>query len=156
MPFFVHEGRILAHMAAFKQHCAFGFWRGRELVDQGKNDEAMGQFGRIEKSADLPSRRDLVRLIRQAAAAAASAPVAKVQPRKTVKAPVALPAALADALSGHAKAQANFEALAPSQRREYADWIAEAKRDETRARRVTQALEWLAEGKSRNWKYEAC
>ena len=81
MPFFVQDGRILAHMAAFKQHCAFGFWRGRENADQGKNDEAMGQLGRIASPADLPSRRELVKTIKKAAAASAAvanAPAVKV------------------------------------------------------------------------------
>ena len=156
MPFFVLDGRILAHMAAFKQHRAFGFWHGRELVDQGRNGTAMGQFGRIEKRADLPSRRELVRLIRQAAAAAASALAPKAVPRKAAKPPLAVPAALAEALAGHRKAQASFEALAPSHRREYIEWIVEAKRDETRVCRIEQALALLAEGKTRYWKYESC
>jgi uncharacterized protein YdeI (YjbR/CyaY-like superfamily) len=156
MPFFVLDGRPFANMAAFRQHCAFGFWRGREVADQGKNGEAMGQFGRIASPADLPSRRELVRLIRQAAAAAASTPAAKAAPRKAAKAPLAVPAELAEALAGDRKARTTFEAMPPSHRREYVEWISEAKRDETRARRVAQAVAWLAEGKSRNWKYEAC
>lgn len=156
MPFFVLDGRILAHMAAFKQHCAFGFWRGREVADQGKDGEAMGQFGRVTSLADLPPRRELVRAIRQAATAAANAPAVKAAPRKAVKAPLAVPAELAAALAGHRQAQAAFEAMAPSHRREYVEWISEAKRDETRARRVAQAVALLAESKSRNWKYESC
>ncbi|MEO8527417.1 MAG: YdeI/OmpD-associated family protein [Caldimonas sp.] len=156
MPFFVLDGRILAHMAAFKQHCAFGFWRGRDAADQGKSGEAMGQFGRIASPTDLPSRRDLMKTIRQAATAAANAPATRAAPRRTVKPPPVVPAALAEALAGDRKAQANFDAMPPSHRREYVEWIVEAKRDETRTRRVAQALAMLAEGKSRNWKYESC
>jgi uncharacterized protein YdeI (YjbR/CyaY-like superfamily) len=156
MPFFTLEGRILAHMAAFKQHCAFGFWRGRQVADQGKEDEAMGQFGRIASVADLPPRRELVRLIQRAATAPVPATAETAPPAtKKPKAPVPVPEVLSKALRTHARARASFEKFSNSQRREYIDWIAEAKREETRQRRVAQAIEWLAEGKTRNWKYEA-
>jgi uncharacterized protein YdeI (YjbR/CyaY-like superfamily) len=116
----------------------------------------MGQFGRIASPADLPSRRELVRTIRQAAAAAANAPAVKAPPRKAARPPPVVPAELAEALAGHRQAHANFEAMPPSHRREYVEWITEAKRDDTRARRVAQAVALLAEGKPRYWKYEAC
>jgi uncharacterized protein YdeI (YjbR/CyaY-like superfamily) len=158
MPFFTVDGRILAHMAAFKQHCAFGFWRGRQVANQGKEDEAMGQFGRIATIADLPPRRELVRLIKQAAATPAPVAAQKTPPtppRREAKPSLPVPEPLSEALRRNAGARANFEKFSNSQRREYIEWIAEAKRDETRARRVAQAIEWLAEGKTRNWKYEA-
>jgi uncharacterized protein YdeI (YjbR/CyaY-like superfamily) len=157
MPFFTVEGNILAHMAAFKQHCAFGFWRGRELVDRGSDDEAMAQFGRLESAANLPSRRELIELVKRAVAAAATrqdtGKAAATRPVANKLRPT-LPASLAAALRGNADARAFFAGLSDSQRCEYTDWIGAAKRDETRARRVAQALEWLAEGKTRNWKYE--
>ena len=83
MPFFMHGDRNLAHMAAFKQHCAFGFWRGREVADQGKAGEAMGQFGRITALADLPPRRELIGVVKKAVAlidAGAAAPRATRKP----------------------------------------------------------------------------
>jgi uncharacterized protein YdeI (YjbR/CyaY-like superfamily) len=157
MPFFTVDGRILAHMAAFKQHCAFGFWRGREMADRGKDDEAMGQFGRIAGVADLPPKRELVRLVKLAAAASAQPDATKTTGRKNeAKPPMPMPDILAAALRVHARARAGFEKLSNSHRREYIEWIVGAKRDETRARRVAQTIEWLAQGKSRNWKYEAC
>jgi uncharacterized protein YdeI (YjbR/CyaY-like superfamily) len=162
MPFFVVDGRILANMAAFKQHCAFGFWRGRgQPVDQGDREETMGQFGRLTSVADLPARRELVRLVKQAAGASAATdalPETKsaIDRAKTAKPPLAVPDVLATALRGNAAARTAFEAMSNSHRREYIEWIVEAKRDETRAKRLAQTLEWLAEGKSRNWKYEAC
>jgi uncharacterized protein YdeI (YjbR/CyaY-like superfamily) len=162
MPFFVVDGRILAHMAAFKQHCTFGFWRGRgEPVDRGDREQAMGQFGRLATLADLPARRELVRLIKQAIAAPAEAdapsnPKPAIDRAKTTKPPLPVPDALATALRGNASARKAFEAMSNSHRREYIEWIVEAKRDETRAKRLAQTLEWLAEGKSRHWKYEAC
>ena len=156
MPFFTLEGRILANMAAFKQHCAFGFWRGREVADRNKEDEAMGQFGRMASVADLPSRHDLLRLIKRAAATPTPVASGKTPARTPSKPPAAIPEVLSVALQRNARARENFEKFSNSQRREYVEWIAEAKRDETRARRVAQAIEWLAAGKTRNWKYEAC
>ena len=157
MPFFQSNGKILAHMAAFKAHCAFGFWRGRGLVGETASDDAMGQFGRIVSLADLPRPSDLKRLIAQAAAliakdAPARPPAAKKAPRPSAAVPDVLRAALATAPA----ARATFEGFPPGKQRDYIDWIVEAKRAETRAKRVAQALLWLAEGKARNWKYEAC
>jgi uncharacterized protein YdeI (YjbR/CyaY-like superfamily) len=155
MPFFTVDGRILAHMAAFKEHCGFGFWRGREVAKRGKEDEAMGQFGRIASLADLPGQRELVRLVKLAAAEPSAPMAKKTRGKNGAKLPLPVPQALAAALRRHAAAGTAFEKLPPSDRREYIEWIAEAKRDDTRARRVAQAIDWLAEGKSRNWKYEA-
>lgn len=155
MPFFLADGRILAHMAAFKQHCAFGFWRGRGGADPRRNDEAMGQFGRITRLADLPPRAELARLIRLAVAASARVAGKAAGPKTGAKPPLPLPDALASALRGNADAQTFFEGLSNSQRREYVEWVVDAKREATRTRRIAQAIEWLAEGKTRNWKYEA-
>ena len=157
MPFFMLGERIFANMAAFKQHCRFEFWRGRDVADDGRGAETMGPFGRIENVADLPSQRELVRSIKEAAVAPPPAPVRESPGRKKVARPaLAVPDELATALRGHPGAAAFFEKLPPGHRREYIEWIVEAKREATRARRVAQTLAWLAEGKSRNWKYEAC
>ena len=158
MPFFVMDGRILAHMAAFKQHCAFGFWRGRGAPDQGKNDEAMGQFGRIESISDLPARRELIRLIKASAREAVAAVPTQLPAKAKAKPKPALPVpeALAAALRGNPAAQEAFDAFSNSHRREYIAWIVEAKREETRARRVAEAVAQLAEGKARHWKYQNC
>jgi hypothetical protein len=153
MPHFEHNG-ILCSMAAFKKHCAFGFWKGSLIVGRGKNAEAMGQFGRIVSLADLPKDEVLARYVKEAVRlneAGVKLPARRKTgaPRK----PVVVPPALAAALTTHPKARAAFEAMSPSQRREYAEWIAEAKTDATRDRRLATALEWIAEGKPRNWKY---
>jgi uncharacterized protein YdeI (YjbR/CyaY-like superfamily) len=156
MPFFVDEGRLLANMAAFKQHCAFGFWRGRNAVDTGREHEAMGQFGRIASLADLPSAREFKALVKAAVVQVAANAEA---PRPAVKRAAAPPSSspeLESALKANAAAKRGFESLTPGRQREYVEWIAEAKREATRDKRIAQALEWLAEGKSRNWKYEAC
>lgn len=167
MPFFVYGGRNLAHMAAFKAHCAFGFELGRAVVDLGREAQAMGQFGRITKLEDLPSRAELRRLVRKAAAlidagqraprAPHSAKPGNGEAHATAKGAVRvppLPPAFAEALAHDIGARRFFDTLAPSHRRDYVAWIAEAKRDQTRLRRVAQALAWLAEGKRRNWQYE--
>jgi uncharacterized protein YdeI (YjbR/CyaY-like superfamily) len=157
MPFFQLNGKILAHMAAFKAHCGFGFWKGRGVVGAGASDEAMGQFGRIASLADLPDPAELQALIAQAAAlilAGASSPPAAV--KKAARPAASAPDDLLAALATQPAAQATFDGFPPGKQREYIEWIVEAKRPETRAKRVTQAVEWLAEGKARNWKYEAC
>jgi uncharacterized protein YdeI (YjbR/CyaY-like superfamily) len=171
-PHFVHHG-ILCSMAAFKAHCALGFWKGDQVVGEPA-EGAMGQFGRIASVRDLPPRRELVALVRRAArrnealaaergaskrapskravtstSATASAPAPKRAPRPMPE----LHPAFAAALERHPEARAAFERFAPSHRREYLEWIGEARQEATRERRIATALEWLAEGKPRNWKH---
>jgi uncharacterized protein YdeI (YjbR/CyaY-like superfamily) len=146
---------MLAGMAAFKAHATFGFWRSREVLGEtGTEREAMGQFGRIASLDDLPPPDVLAALVRQAMAVAEQGP--KPRPKKPPKPEAETPAGLASALAVNEAARATFDAFPPSCRREYVQWVVEAKRPETRARRVAQAVEWMAEGKRRNWKYESC
>jgi hypothetical protein len=154
-PHFMYKG-ILCSMAAFKEHCAFGFWKG-SLIEgvPGLGREAMGQFGRIRAVKDLPAEKALVKLVQQAATlndeGVKTPKVRKPElPRKP--APKA-PPELLTALRKNKKALATFEGFAPSHKREYVEWIAEAKGDDTRKRRIATAVEWMAEGKGRNWKY---
>ena len=151
-PHFMYHG-MLCGMAAFKEHCSFGFWKGTLVVPSrlGGN-HAMGHFGRITRLADLPARRDLIRYIKKAAKLnQAGVQVARVSRPKP---PLVVPAELRRALSNNRSARATFENFSPSHRREYIEWIGEAKTEETRRRRLETALAWMAEGKSRNWKYE--
>jgi uncharacterized protein YdeI (YjbR/CyaY-like superfamily) len=152
-PHFVYKG-VLCSMAAFTQHAAFGFWKGSLVLGRGKNADAMGQFGRITKRSDLPSKNILAGYIRKAAALNEQGVKAPRAPKSAAPKIAKAPADLAAALKKSKKAQAGFDGLSPSHKREYIDWITEAKSDETRARRLAQAIEWMAEGKSRNWKYE--
>ncbi len=159
MPSFLYGGKILCSMAAFKQHASFSFWQGERVVGAGagaKADEGMGQFGRVTGLADLPGKRVLAGYIKQAMKlideGVTRAPTKAAQP----KAPLTVPDDLAAALAKNRKALATFDAFAPSHRREYVEWITEAKRDATRQRRLAQAIEWLVEGKTRNWKYMDC
>lgn len=155
MPSFLHHGRILCGIAAFKQHCALGFWHGRGLVgNEERRDDAMGQFGRIASLGDLPSKKVLSGYVKQAMKLSDQRAVAPPQPRKPPKPAPATPDDLAAALKKNSKAAATFAAFSPSCKREYVEWIVEAKREETRAKRIAEAVEWMAEGKQRNWKYQ--
>jgi uncharacterized protein YdeI (YjbR/CyaY-like superfamily) len=152
-PHFMLDGKILAGMSAFKAHCAFGMWR-REAVEDDRSGQGMGQFGRIESVKDLPPLAALKQQLKQAAELirAGTRPALKRAPRPRLEAPPEL----LTALKANAAARRHFEAFAPSKQRDYVEWILEAKREETREKRIAQAVEWLAEGKSRHWKYENC
>jgi hypothetical protein len=151
MPVFEFQG-ILCFMAAFQRHCAFGFRHGEAVVGvTGKELEAMGQFGRLVSVNDLPPAKALRQWVRQAAALNASG-ARPTRPRRV--AAVKVPQDFAAALLGNAMARATFERFSPSHQRAYVEWISEARRAETRARRMATALEWLAAGKRQNWRYE--
>lgn len=155
MPAFLYNGRPLANMAAFKAHATFGFWHRIELA-AGQEGEAMGQYGRLTGLADLPPDAELDRQVRAAMAFTDSGvrPQRASKPRKPeAEVPPALAAALADDPAAYATFHDTFS---PSHRREYCEWIAEAKRDETRDKRVAQTIAWLRDGKQRNWKYASC
>ena len=164
-PFFAYRGAILCNMSAFKEHCSFGFW-GEEMsvVLRGAKvlrEDGMGSLGRITSLTDLPSDKQMLSWIRQAAGFVDSgqytSPIAAR--RSVVKAPkpvLEAPAEFATALKRNKKAAAVFAAFSPSCKREYIEWIAEAKRAETRDKRIATAVEWIAEGKQRNWKYQNC
>ncbi len=153
MPMFMYHG-ILAGMAAFKAHAAFGFWKGGLITDTAeKSREAMWQFGKITSLKDLPGKRELRSLVKTAMKlneAGAKAP----RPLKHAKPALRTPPDLAAALKSKAKARTFFASLAPSAKRDYIDWITEARRATTRAERVATTVQWLGEGKRRNWKYE--
>jgi uncharacterized protein YdeI (YjbR/CyaY-like superfamily) len=164
-PFFLHDGVILANMAAFKAHCSFGFWgaeMGKVLRDDGVlEDGGMGSLGKITSVKDLPVDKKMVEYVRQAVKFidAGLGDNRVTVARRVVKAPkpaVETPAEFAAALKKNKAAGKVFAALSPSCKREYVEWIADAKREETRARRIAQAVEWIADGKQRNWKYQDC
>jgi uncharacterized protein YdeI (YjbR/CyaY-like superfamily) len=156
-PSFLHAGGILCGMAAFKQHASFGFWKHALVVGEGVPRDGMGSFGKMTSLKDLPPRKELVALIRKAMRLNEDGvKTPDVRRTSASKPPPVAPDDLAAAFKKNAKARATFDGFSPSQQREYVDWITEAKRDETRQRRLAQAVEWLAEGKPRNWKYMNC
>lgn len=149
-PHFLYRGKLFSHMAAFQQHCAFGFWHS-DMAAEKSDRGARGQFGRVTSIKELPPAAELKRLIRRAMQLADDG-VKSTRVRQK-KPPLTVPKELQAALLRNAKARAAFAALSPSHQREYCDWIREAKRDETRERRILTTLEWVTEGKPRHWKY---
>ena len=158
VPHFEYQG-VVANMAAFKQHASFGFWKQKLMEDPAglfprPGESSMG--GRkIRSLAELPSDAVLIRYIR-AAVALNEQGVKIARFLKKKKPPVRPPADLVAALARNARARATFGNFSPSQQREYVDWITEAKQAATRERRLAQAIEWMAEGKPRHWKYRNC
>lgn len=152
-PHFDYKG-VMCGMAAFKEHCAFGFWKASLLGVTGqKSREAVGQFGCVKTIKDLPPTKELVALVK-AAASLNEQGVKAPRAKRASKLPLSVPPALASALKKNATAAAAFKALPPSHRREYLEWIVEAKQEATRERRIAKALLWLSDGKSLNWKYQ--
>ena len=150
-PHFDYKG-VLCSVAAFKEHCAFGFWKGALVLGKDAKADAMGQMGRIKSVKDLPPKKELIRLIKEAARLNEEG-VKVVRKKSAPKPEIETPKDLIAALAKNKKAKSTFESFSPSARREYVAWIVEAKSDETRQRRLDQAIEWMAEGKPRNWKY---
>jgi uncharacterized protein YdeI (YjbR/CyaY-like superfamily) len=154
-PAFMYKGKQLAMMAAFKAHATFGFWHGKLVVGEGQAQQnAMGQFGRLASVADLPEEEVFVALVRKAMGLI-DAGVKPVRD-KTARPVLQTPDDLRAALDANAAAAATFDGFPPGARRDYVEWVVDAKRPETRAKRIAQAVEWMAEGKKRNWKYESC
>lgn len=155
-PFFSYKGTILANMSGFKEHCHFGFW-DKGMAEELRNS-GDGPLKRILSEKELPADKQMLTWIRQAAAnvdkGAYRSPIAERE--KKVKPEAKVPADLTAALKKNKSAAATFKGFSPSCRREYVEWIEEAKREETRAKRVATAVEWIAEGKQRNWKYQNC
>ena len=155
-PTFDHRG-IMVGIAAFKEYCTLGFWKAPLLMLDGKPvskemESGAGQFGKLTTIKDLPAKAKLLKLVKDAARLNESGVNIPRAPRAAPK-PLQVPADLTKALHNNAKARAVFEAFPPSHKREYVQWIVEAKTDETRRRRLDQAVEWIAQGKQRNWKY---
>lgn len=151
-------GSMLCSMAAFKEHCAFGFWKASLLKDpagilQLADRNAMGHLDKIQTLKDLPSDKILISYLKEAALLNKNK-IKIVRPKTTPKKALPMPKELATALGKNKKAQAGFDGFSPSHQREYIEWIQEAKTEETKNKRVETTVAWAAEGKSRNWKYK--
>jgi uncharacterized protein YdeI (YjbR/CyaY-like superfamily) len=154
MPAFMYRGKQLAGMAAFKAHATFGFWQRSGERGADSKPGAMGDFGRITTLADLPAEAEFAALVHKNMALIEAG--AKTVRNKHPKPPIEMPDDLAFALAASPAAQATFGGFPPGCRREYLEWVTEAKRAETRAKRIAEAVAMMAEGKRRNWKYENC
>jgi len=160
MPHFDYKGQMMCSMAAFKAHCAFGFWKADLIKSaqgklQLKDRTAMGHMGRITSIKDLPSDRSMLKMIKEACLLNDQGiTVKRSVPKPESRTDLTIPADLATALSKNISARKKFDSASYSYRKEYIEWITEAKTAPTRAKRLATALEWISEGKGRNWKYE--
>ena len=151
-PFFLYQDRVLCATMAFKAHCALVFWKSA-LIRKEKGGDDLKRLRRISLVEELPSERELLAYIKLAMHF--NEPTTKLPPREKRATPLAVPKDLTLALKANPKARATFEAFPPSRRKDYIYWITGAKTEETRERRLETAIDWMAQGKSRNWKYEA-
>jgi len=145
--------RILCSMASFKQHCAFGFWYSDNKTANQQAAPAMGQYGRITSLADLPKDKALVRQIKEAIKIHDGGVKPRSATKPAEKKALEIPDYLTAALKKSKKALATFEQFNYSSKKDYVEWITEAKTEETRKNRLETAIEWMSEGKVRNWKY---
>jgi|SRR6185503_1837981 len=156
MPSFGYHG-ILVQMAAFKAHCSVGFWKGSSIFGDdpiAQKREGMGSLGKLASLGDLPGDRDFTRYVKRAMEYNLKHETSPLPVARKPKPALRTPAYLTAALSKNKKAREGFEAMAPSKRRDYIEWLQEAKTDATRAKRLKQTVEQVAQGKGRNWKYE--
>lgn len=154
VPAFVLRGQNLAGMAAFKQHATFGFWRDEDVTGSPRDTGAMGSMGRLASLADVPDDETMAAYIRKAALLCAEGKPKRPAPKPR---PVLdLPDDLGAALKADAAAQVHWDAFSPGKRRDYIEWVIEAKREETRVKRIETIVAQVAEGKDRNWKYKSC
>ena len=155
MPSFEYKG-ILCGMAAFQKHAVFGFWKHNLVVaDDSKANMAMGSFGKLVEPSQLPKKPEFARLVKKAMKLNDDG-VKAVRNKTAKKKPITMHPALQRALAANPKALARFAEFAPSKQREYMEWISDAKAVETRERRLKDAIQWIAQGKPRNWKYMNC
>jgi uncharacterized protein YdeI (YjbR/CyaY-like superfamily) len=154
-PHFDQKGTVCS-MAAFKQHCAFGFWKQSLLESKAFTAEktAMGSFGRLTSVKDLPDEKTMLKLIRDAVRLNEAGLKVPRNRKFEAKKELVIPNDLLEGLAHNEVAAATFENFPYSCKREYIEWITEAKTEPTRNKRLLTTLDWLAEGKRRNWKYE--
>jgi uncharacterized protein YdeI (YjbR/CyaY-like superfamily) len=159
MPSFEYKGPYFG-VASFKQHCVGGFWKSKLIKDpkgylgerKNQGGEAMGNLGRMTSIKDLPPDKIMIDFLKQAKKLNDDG--IKVEKKPAVKKPLTIPKELTAALNKNKKAKETFENFPPSHKREYAEWINEAKTDVTKNKRLETAIEWMTEGKHRLWKYD--
>jgi uncharacterized protein YdeI (YjbR/CyaY-like superfamily) len=154
VPHFTLGGQNLAGMAAFKEHATFGFWRDEEVTGSPRDTGAMGSMGRLTTLADLPDDAAMAAMIAKAVALAAEGKPKRPAPKPKVA--LDMPADLGATLAGNREAQTHWDAFSPGKRRDYIEWVIEAKREETRVKRIETIVAQVAEGKDRNCKYKGC
>jgi uncharacterized protein YdeI (YjbR/CyaY-like superfamily) len=157
-PHFDYKGEMMCSMAAFKQHAVFGFWKAAlmkdpALLETAKSEVAMGHLGRITSLKDLPADKKIMAWIKEAMELNEKGIKLPSKPKTTEKKEITVPDYFEKVLTKNKKASTTFNAFSYSHKKEYVEWITEAKTEDTRNKRMAQAVEMMAEGKSRNWKY---
>ncbi len=157
-PHFEYKNDMLCHFASFKNHCAFGFWKGSLMKDQwlkenAESENAMGHYGKITSLKDLPADKIIIAHIKEAMRLNDEG-IKAPRTKQGKISPVETPEYFLKEIKTNKKSLVNWEKFSNSHKKEYVEWIIEAKRDETRDKRMEQAIEWIAEGKGRNWKYQ--
>ncbi|MBN1633357.1 MAG: YdeI/OmpD-associated family protein [Ignavibacteria bacterium] len=158
MPYFVYKG-MMCGMASFKQHCTFGFWKASYMKDKNKvfvkgENSGMGNFGKIKDIQDLPSAKIIIEYVKEAMKLNDNNVVIPKELKKNVRKELVIPKYFFKALKKNEVALKTYMDFSYSHKKEYLEWITEAKKEETRDTRINIAIEWLSEGKGRNWKYE--
>lgn len=160
MPFFGYKGEMMCNMASFKAHATFGFWKAKlmkdpVLMENARSETSMGHMGRLTSLKDLPSDRKLTAWIKEAMALNDKGiKVARPKPTEKEKKTLVIPDYFTKAIKKNKKAATTFDAFSYSHKKEYVEWVTEAKTDETRNKRIETAIEWMSEGKNRMWKYQ--
>ncbi|MDP2385854.1 MAG: YdeI/OmpD-associated family protein [Bacteroidota bacterium] len=158
-PHFDYKGTMMCSMASFKQHCAFSFWKASlmkdadKLVGMAKTEVSMGHLGRITSVKDLPSDKKMIAYIKEAMKLNNDGVKLPSKVKAVVKTEMEIPTWFATVLKRDTKAKNQFDAFTPGKRKEYIEWLVDAKTEATREKRLETALEWIAEGKHRHWKY---
>ena len=154
-PFYDYHG-TMCMTPAFKQHCKLGFWNSRLVYDEAARKAGLHEkLDRIESVKGLPPKKVIAGFIRKAMELNEQGVKSPTRSKdRPPRAEIAMPKEFKSALGKNKKAKSTYDAFAPSHRREYLQWITEAKTEATRDRRIEQAVEWIAEGKQRNWKYQ--
>ena len=158
-PHFDYKGEMMCSMAAFKQHAVMGFWKAalmkdKALLEMARSEEAMGHLGKITSLKDLPPDKKIMAYIREAMELTDYGIKLPAKPKSTEKKEIVVPDYFKKALCKNKKALQVFENASYSFRKEYIEWIIDAKTEDTRNKRMATAVEWLAEGKSRHWQYK--
>jgi uncharacterized protein YdeI (YjbR/CyaY-like superfamily) len=157
-PHFDYKGEMMCSMAAFKEHAAFGFWKATlmkdpVLAEMAKSEVAMGHLGRITSLKDLPADKKIVAWIKEAMALNDKGIKMPAKAKPVATKELEVPDYFIKALSKNKKAKQTFDGFSYSNKKEYVMWITDAKTEDTRNKRMETSIEWLAEGKVRNWKY---
>lgn len=160
-PHFDYKGEMMCSMAAFKEHMSISFWKGSIMNDPDKildveRNQAMGHFGRIETMKDIPSDKIMIKYIKEAMRLNDEGIKLPAKKKPTEKKELVVPDYFAKALSKNKAAKKVFDEFSPGKQKDYVEWLTEAKTEATRDKRMTTALEWIAEGKARHWKYQNC